>query len=186
MFASHTARLSRSFVVNASVMLLLAAFVLAISPSGLPAQNRFVQVPHYPAGGSLPILLAQEDLNGDGALDLIVMNINKTTQRETVSLLLGTGKGGFQAPKTMAYFPVSYGKPMAADVNRDSHLDLIFSSGNPQVIRVYLGQGEGFRAKCLGFETGSMSESRGMSPLGDACRGLQRGWQSGSADPAHG
>ena len=165
MFASHTARLSRSFVVNASVMLLLAAFVLAISPSGLPAQNRFVQVPHYPAGGSLPILLAQEDLNGDGALDLIVMNINKTTQRETVSLLLGTGKGGFQAPKTMAYFPVSYGKPMAADVNRDSHLDLIFSSGNPQVIRVYLGQGEGFQQNALVSKQGACPNLAACHPL---------------------
>jgi hypothetical protein len=34
------------------------------------AQNRFVRVPSYAAGGKLPTLLAQHDVNGDGKLDL--------------------------------------------------------------------------------------------------------------------
>ena len=46
----------------------------------------------------------------------------------------------------MSYYPVSYGVPLAADVNRDGHVDLIFSSGTPQVTRVYLASGQGFQS----------------------------------------
>lgn len=110
-----------------------------------PAQNRFVQVPTYPAGGSLPTLLAQHDVNGDGKLDLIVLNVNTTAKTETVSLLLGTGTGGYEAPKTMGAYPSSYGFPIVGDVNGDGHLDLIFSvSGSSPQTRVYLGSGETF------------------------------------------
>ena len=103
-----------------------ALFALAFLTTPSPAQNRFVQVPSYPAGGSLPTLLAQHDVNGDGNLDLIVLNVNTTAKTETVSLLLGTGTGGYEAPKTMGTYPSSYGTPLAGDVNGDGHLDLIF------------------------------------------------------------
>jgi hypothetical protein len=138
----------RSFIKSSSKWSLPIAFALLGSLS-LVGQNRFVQVPSYAAGGKLPTLLAQNDVNADGKIDLIVMNINTTTKLETVSLLPGTGTGGYQAPKTMSYYPVSYGVPLAADVNRDGHVDLIFSSASPQVTRVYLGQGEGFQSTAI-------------------------------------
>ena len=145
MSACNFSQFSQFFIKGTCKLLLVIAFILCGLLSVASAQNRFVHVPSYPAGGSLPTLLAQHDVNGDGKPDLIVMNINSTTQRETFSLLLGTGTGGYQAPKVMAYVPVSYGKPLLADVNRDGRLDLIFSSGKPQITRVYLGQGEGFQ-----------------------------------------
>lgn len=113
-------------------------------------QNRFVQVPHYSAGGNLPTLLVQDDVNGDGKLDLIVLNVNTAAKTETVSLLLGTGTGGYEAPKTMATYPSSYGVPVVGDVNRDGHLDLIFSvSGSSPQTRVYLGSGETFETTAI-------------------------------------
>jgi hypothetical protein len=87
------------------------------------AQNRFVQVPSYPTGGSLPKLLAQHDVNGDGKVDLIVLNVNATAKTETVSLLLGTGTGGYDAPKTMGTYPSSY-------LNKDGNPDLITADYN--------------------------------------------------------
>jgi hypothetical protein len=134
-----------SFIKSTCKWVLLIAFTL-LGSLCLGAQNRFVRLPSYPAGGSLPTLLAQHDVNGDGKLDVIVMNVNATTKLETVSLLLGTGTGGYQAPKTMAYFPVSYGKPQLADVNRDGNLDLIFVVASSQSTRVFLGQGESFQS----------------------------------------
>ncbi len=126
-------------------MCFTAQFALAFLTIPSPAQNRFIQVPSYPAGGSLPTLLAQHDVNGDGKLDLIVLNVNTTAKTETVSLLLGTGTGGYEAPKTMATYPSSYGVPLAGDVNGDGHLDLIFSvSGTSPQTRVYLGTGDTF------------------------------------------
>jgi len=148
MLNSNSNSFPRHFIKSSYEWMLLIAFTL-LGALSLAAQNRFVRVPSYPAGGSLPTLLAQRDVNNDGKLDLIVMNINNATKLETVSLLLGTGTGGYQAPKTMSYYPVSYGKPLAADVNRDGHLDLIFASGRPQITRVYLGQGESFQSTAI-------------------------------------
>jgi hypothetical protein len=67
-------------------------------------------------------MLAQQDMNGDVKLNLIVMNVNATTKLEAVSLLLGTGTGGYQASMTMAYFPETYGKRQLAEANRDGYL----------------------------------------------------------------
>src|SRR4051794_19739920 len=61
----------RLFIISYKSMFLIAFTVLfALS---LPAQSRFVRVPSYAAGGSLPAILAQRDVNNDGKLDLIVM-----------------------------------------------------------------------------------------------------------------
>lgn len=85
-------------LLKAIARLLTIGFCLGIwLPSGA-AQNRFVHVPSYSAGGISPTLLAQHDVDGDGNLDLIVMNMNAKTKLETVSLLLGTGTGGYLAP----------------------------------------------------------------------------------------
>lgn len=121
---------------------MIAVFLTAFATTLCLGQNRFVQVPSYSAGGTLPTLLAQHDVNGDGKLDLIVLTVNTATKTETVRLLLGTGSGGYEAPKTMATYPSSYGVPLAGDVNRDGHLDLIFSVS--RMTRVYLGTGETF------------------------------------------
>jgi hypothetical protein len=129
---------------NAHTFVSLAVTTLIACAGLAQAQNRFPQVSSYAAGGSLPTLLAQHDVNGDGKQDAIVLNINATSKTETVSLLLGNGVGGYETPKTMATYPSSYGTPLAADVNHDGHLDLIFSVISPQQTRVYLGTGETF------------------------------------------
>ena len=53
---------------------------------------------------SSPQILAKTDVNGDGKLDLIVLNVNSQAT-QTVTLLRGDGKGGFQKPTTMLSLP---------------------------------------------------------------------------------
>ncbi len=131
------------------------------------AQNRFVQVPKYPAGGPLPILLALEDVDGDGNSDLIVMNANTTTNLETVSFLAGTGNGGFRAPKMMAYFPVSYGVPFLADVNGDGRLDLIFYVFSTHLTRVYRGHDQGFEQYAVVSKAATCTDTSVTCVLGE-------------------
>jgi hypothetical protein len=46
-------------------------------------------------------LIGNEELNGDGALDLV-------TTAGGVSILLGNGNGGFQTPQRCGFFPTSF------------------------------------------------------------------------------
>lgn len=113
------------------------------------AQSRFPSVPNYAAGGSLPIILNQHDFNGDGKLDALVMNINTKTSTETMSLLPGNGSGGYEAPKTLATYPTSYGTPLVTDVNSDGKPDLVFYVLSTGQIRVYLASGETFETTAV-------------------------------------
>src|SRR4051812_23712714 len=94
MSQSRSYEFPKFFIVSADKLVLVIALALFGPLFFASAQNRFVHLPSYPAGGSLPTLLAQHDVNGDGKLDVILMNINATTKVETISLLLGTGTGG--------------------------------------------------------------------------------------------
>jgi uncharacterized protein (TIGR03437 family) len=79
---------------------LRAAAVLMATSAGLSAQ--FVSAPGTPiATGLGPISVAVGDFNGDGSADLAVAN----SSDNTVTVLLGNGKGGFAA----AGSPVSVG-----------------------------------------------------------------------------
>src|SRR6266568_7707212 len=72
MFHPDSHRYFRSPILSSCKSVLFVAFFLASALFAASAQNRFVRVPSYPAGGSFPTLLAQHDVNVDGNLDLIV------------------------------------------------------------------------------------------------------------------
>jgi hypothetical protein len=82
------------------------------------------------------------DLDGDGNLDLAT--INDLSSGGSVSVLLGTGDGNFQAPVqySVSFFPAALA---VGDFNRDGKLDLVFTgleeSGN--VLSILLGNGDG-------------------------------------------
>jgi CHRD domain-containing protein/VCBS repeat protein/flagellar hook capping protein FlgD/FG-GAP repeat protein len=77
--------------------------------------------------GPDPNGLAIGDLNGDGKLDLVTANYSTLGSPSTVSVLLGTGAGGFGAKTD---FPAEEGPHEVAigDVNRDGRPDIAVST----------------------------------------------------------
>ncbi|HEY6293675.1 MAG TPA: choice-of-anchor D domain-containing protein, partial [Terriglobia bacterium] len=90
------------------------------------------------ATGQVPVRIAIGDFNGDGKLDLAVVN----QLASTVSILLGNGNGTFQA-----HVDYSVGlEPSAVvvgDFNRDDKLDLAVANFSTQTVSVLIGNGNG-------------------------------------------
>ena len=77
------------------------------------------------AVGSNPVAMATADVNGDGQLDLMVVNQNQngTLDPGSMSILLGRGDGTFQALPEATAGVRPYGLA-AGDLNHDGHADL--------------------------------------------------------------
>ena len=92
------------------------------------------------AVGSAPVSVAAGDFNNDGKNDLAVANSGDNT----VTVLLGTGMGGFTAA---AGSPFAVGKApvavAAADFNGDNILDLAVANSADDTVTVLLGAGTG-------------------------------------------
>ena len=103
--------------------------------------NGTFQEPHSFATGYQPRSVAVADVNGDGKPDLIVANANFGGPG-SVSVLLGTGDGFFQAPSTFSTgaAPVSVA---VADVNGDGVPDIITANFIDNSVSVLLGNGDG-------------------------------------------
>jgi hypothetical protein len=105
----------------------------------------------FPVQGSGPFFLAIGDLNADGDPDLAVAN----NVDDTVSELLGDGRGGFElAPSgpfpvgTAPSLPFSQPYSMAiGDVDRDGHLVLVTANVSSESVSVLLGDGHGHFAE---------------------------------------
>jgi uncharacterized repeat protein (TIGR01451 family) len=111
----------------------------------------FAQAKTYPVGTS-PSAVVVGDFNGDGKLDLAVVNSGSNN----VSILLGNGDGTFQAAKN---FDVGGADPTSiavADLNRDGKLDLVvaipgnipapattFPTCTQSSVNLLLGNGDG-------------------------------------------
>ena len=90
------------------------------------------------ATGGAPVALATGDLNGDGKLDLVVVNY----KTNNVSILLGNGDGTF---KTHVEYATGNG-PMGVavgDLNGDGKLDLVVANSIDNTVSVLLGNGDG-------------------------------------------
>jgi len=101
----------------------------------------FTLAPNSPftAGGG-PTALVAADLNGDGTLDLAVVN----EEDNTVSILLGNGDGSF-APAPGSPITVGSGPDAIAvgDLNSDGHLDLAIANTGENTVTILLGNGDG-------------------------------------------
>jgi hypothetical protein len=85
--------------------------------------------------------LAAADFNGDGALDVAVVN-TKINVFGKVSILLGNGDGTFQLPVSYDTGPV----PVAVatgDFNGDRHIDMAVINTSTGDVSILLGKGDG-------------------------------------------
>src|SRR5258708_30964302 len=115
--------------VRLSVLVALTLGVALAIPSPSIAQTVSFMARQDYAAGRDPSSVAVGDFNGDGTMDLAVVNRNSGT----VSLLLGNGDGTFQAAQSVAVgdavvSAVSF--VAVGDFNRDGKLDLVVVNGH--------------------------------------------------------
>jgi len=124
--------------------------------AGTLAQTFAPQIPY--TAGTDPMSVAVGDFNGDGILDLAVVN---GFFDDSVSVLLGQGDGTFQAPVAYA---LGGGPQFLAvgDFNSDGFLDLVVTNTTSVSISVLLGKGDGsFNAPVTYLTDGSFSVAVG-------------------------
>ena len=100
-----------------------------------------------PAAGDLPVSVAVGDFNGDGNLDLAVVDYCGPlgfcgNSPSLVFILLGDGTGNF----TVASSPATGNGPTSVavgDFNGDGNLDLAVANGGSNTVSVLLGDGTG-------------------------------------------
>ena len=135
-----SATVKTAFLIMGLATALFAALVIAASrpPSATPLPGGFnrVVIPVGRGPGSIAIV----DINHDGKPDIIVAN----TTDETVSVLLGNGKGHF-TPAPGSPFPCGKGPNdiAVADMNGNGNADLVIANTGTPYLTVLLGDGKG-------------------------------------------
>ncbi len=110
--------------------------------------------------GASPFAVVLADLNGDGFPDLATANL----EGRSVSVLLGTGDGSFQATR---HFPAGE-SPWALAVgefNGDGHPDLAVAHGQSSRVSVLLGTGDGSFQAARHFDVERMPRSVAVGDL---------------------
>jgi hypothetical protein len=110
-------------------------------------------IPSFIAG-EWPVSVTSGDIDGDGALDLVVAN----SASDDISLLLGHGDGGFQEQQRYAV-GVSPGSVALGDVNGDGALDVVVANEDSDDISLLLGRGDGGFQEQQRYAVGSRPES---------------------------
>jgi len=112
-----------------------------------------------PSSGGPPHSVALGDLNGDGWLDLVVMNYPGVLQ-----VLLGTGNGQF-APRVD--YTTGFGAEAAVlgDVNGDGKLDVVTANNSSASASVQLGTGDGKVSPKTDYSTGDLPYSLALGDM---------------------
>ena len=128
---------------------LVLGFLLGFGPvSYVQAQVSFDSASNFGTGFA-PTSVALGDLNRDGSLDLVVTN----STANTVSVLLGTGTGGFGA-KTDFTTGLDPRFVAIGDLDSDGDLDLVVANNAADTVSVLLGTGTGSFGPKTDFGTG--------------------------------
>jgi hypothetical protein len=98
-------------------------------------------------GGSPTGKFVLADFNGDGKLDMALVNELPSPAPSTIVILLGNGDGTFQAPMTTGVQAnTEYNYIAAGDFNQDGKLDIVttyFVSSSNSGISILFGNGDG-------------------------------------------
>jgi FG-GAP-like repeat/FG-GAP repeat len=129
---------------------LLAVIVVAAFARGAP--GGFITAPRYPVGSN-PSSVATGDFNGDGHLDLVVVNFGGYPDAGKVSILLGNGDGTLQAAQSysVGVFPEAVA---VGDFNGDGHLDLVVANSGSNSTSILLGNGDGTFQVAQNYDAG--------------------------------
>ena len=114
------------------------------------------QNPQSPATGTQPVSIAVGDFNGDGVLDMAVVNAGSNT----LTILLGKGDGTFTDAASSPQTGTDPSFVAVGDFNRDGKADLAVANLSSNNVTILLGNGDGtFTAAGSSPETGSQPES---------------------------
>lgn len=111
----------------------------------------FTTLATHPATGTSPNGIVTADFNGDGKLDLAIVNSGSNT----VTVLLGNGDGTFTAAASPAVAVGPY-SIVEADFNGDGNEDLAVAAGD-NAVTILLGNGDGTFATSTVSISGSLA-----------------------------
>ena len=107
-----------------------------------------------------PAAVTVADFNKDGDLDLAVANYKENT----ISILLGSGNGGFDIHYKLSNGQYAGPNGIAiGDINNDGHLDLAVVNSNASNVGIFLGQGKGKFSSQKTYSTGMNSAPLGLA-----------------------
>lgn len=114
----------------------IALLISLIIPT-LSSAQCFTPVTNYTAAAG-PQAVVSDDFNGDGKLDLAI--VNNTSQN--VSILLGNGSGGFSLPSNISTFS-NIIAIASGDFNSDGKIDLAIPNWLAGTVMIFSGNGTG-------------------------------------------
>lgn len=121
------------------------------------------QISYSTGTDSSPNMIAVGDFDGDGALDILIVDAN--TNR--IDVLFGYVNGSFAEQVTYSITLVN--KPSSIsinDFNGDDRLDMAVTSSEKATLRVYYGKGDGTFGMSIVYDTGAQSSPMSLA-IGD-------------------